>query len=321
MALPRWIRRPGRKTGITLAVIGLLLIGAGAGHLLAPARQVRSVSVVRADATGANTAPSVMPDVLGLTKQIARRAVFDANVTSTVTTNTAPAAGPPGRVLQQMPEPGTRAVTRVALTLSRPAKVPALIGSDMDTARATLQKLGAAVLVRQEVAPAATVRSVLKSDPPAGATLTESITLTVAYPGDAINLADVNSVDSNSCGTDSATVSGKTLDTSVTCGPSTDSHANVTYVIGRHAQVVQATLGLDDAGQTGSAVARVIADGRVLRSFALRYGHAAQIQLRVRGVLRLVLDTSTSSTDNAPTVVWGNISLLGTQAELDNLRR
>ncbi len=143
------------------------------------------------------------------------------------------------------------------------------------------------------------------------------VVLVLADPGEALTLATLSRVEGTSCRSVSrAGLNSTPVEDSVECSPRPGRDATATWVIGRHASLLEFLAGTSDAGATGSAVLRVSGDGVPLAEVPLRYGAADQVSVDVRGVLRLTVEVSTTATE-APTVVLGDARLRATAADID----
>ena len=265
-----------------------------------------------------------MPDVAGLSEAVARRALTDAGVTDAVTLTTKPAAGPVGLVVTQTPTPGQPAGP-VSLAMSVAANVPDLAGTSLTDARNTLQALGAAVVTRRVVAPKLAVGTVTASTPAAGAPLPVTVELSVADPGDVLRLDELVAVQENGCGSSTSPVSlgGAVQQSSLRCAIGRTDASFGEYVLGKHAQVFTATLGLDDARALGTADVSAYGDdrGKPLATWHLIHGQPVAVSLPVDGVLRLRLQVAAQSVDKPPTVVFGTAAVLGDPDELAQAKR
>lgn len=306
---------------------GLLLVGGALGHQLWPPNVTTIEEVVPTPApsasVGQTSAPS-MPDVAGLSEAVARRALTDAGVTDAVTVTTKPAAGPAGLVVTQAPTPGQPAGP-VTLALSVAASVPDLNGRPLADARNTLQALGAGVVTSRVVAPRVAVGTVTGSTPAAGAPLPLTVELAVADPGVALRLDELVAAQESGCSSTSTpvTVGGAVQQSSLRCLVARTDVTFGEYVLGKHAQVFTATLGLDDARALGTADVTAFGDDRSkpLATWHLTHGQPVAVSLPVDGVLRLRLQVAPQNIDKTPTVVFGSAAVLGDPDELAQAKR
>lgn len=310
-----------RPTAWALGVVGLLAVGAAGAQLLLPRTVVAGAEPAPAEASVGSPpteAAALMPNVLGLDEATSRRVLADAGVTAAVTTDGEPAAGPPGVVTAQEPQPGDDAGHAVVLTLSEPVTVPGdITGAAADDARATLEALGAVVRVTRSVDPARPEGVVLSTDPPAGQPLGSVIELVVADPGQAVSLSQLRRLESAGCSTISGgTVNGRSVEDSITCTDraSTEEPATSEWILARHGVALEATVGMLDREEQGSGTLRILGDGSVLSETAVSYGTADAIRVDVRGVLRLRVEFA--STSGQPTAVLGDARVLGTEQQV-----
>lgn len=313
----RWVR----PTAWALGVVGLLAIGATGAQLLLPRTVVAGAEPAPAEASVGSPpteAAALMPNVLGLDEATSRRVLADAGVTAAVMTDREPAAGPPGVVTAQKPQPGDGAGDAVVLTLSEPVTVPDdIAGSAADDARATLEALGAVVRVTRSVDPARPEGVVLSTDPPAGRPLGSVIELVVADPGQAVSLSELRRLESAGCSKISGgTVNGRSVEDSITCTDraSAEELATSEWILARQGVALEATVGMLDRAEQGSGALRILGDGSVLSETVVGYGTAEAIRVDVRGVLRLRVEFESSS--GQPTAVLGDARVLGTEQQV-----
>lgn len=320
----RWRSRRWLLPRVAVTV-GLLAAGAAAGHFIGPPTLTMPAVASAPSATPAPSAGTtagagtVMPDVLALDEQTARRVLADAGVTAQLRTATRPAAGEAGRVVAQSPASGEAASGVVTLTLATAAATPKLTGATLEAARATLEKLGAVVTVTRVVRPSATAGTVASTTPKAGQPLTAVVTVAVNDPGRGLDLASLDDIDSDKCDTvDSASVNGTQVKASIRCYADRDGGATDSWNLARKVAMLTATVGLDDTGNTGTARVRLIGDGKVLADKSVRFGATTKLRVDVSKVLRLKVTVTTSSTDSV-TVILGDATLLASEANLTAL--
>ena len=305
-------------------MIGLLLVGGAGTQLLMP-RTVVAAPAATSDKVGpqsAETPSTVLPDVLGLDEETARRVLADAAVRAEVRVDTAPAAGPAGVVVAQDPAPGMELAGAVTLTLSERVDVPeGVVGVQVQEARTLLEGLGAVVWVTRTVDLTQPEGVVLSSTPAVGEALGPVVNLTVASPGQGVSLTDLSRVDSDSCSRLSqGSVNGVAVEDSLECDVEVgdEGPAYAEWVLGRHGAVLEATAGALDSGEAGTATVRVLGDGAVLAEVPVQYGATTPLRVDVTGVLRLRVEVH--ATGGAPTVVLGDARVLGTQEQVTALQ-
>ncbi len=315
---PRTARPWLRPVAWVAGALGLLLVGATAGQLLFPRTVVEPGAVPTVVAEPIATAAPVAPDVLGLDEATARRVLSDAGLAVEVVTTTAPAAGPEGLVVAQDPLPGDEPGPTVTLTLATTIAVPAgAVGVGVEEARTVLESLGAVVRVTRTVDPTAREGVVLSADPAPGQPLGTTVTLVVAEAGEGVLLTQLRRVDSTSCSSVSeGTINGAVVQDSVVCDePSSEPRtAGASWVLARSGSVLEATLGMLDRGEQGTAVLRVIGDDRLLSETPVAYGGTAPLRVDVRGVLRVRIEVQITGGD--PTVVVGDGRVVGTAEQV-----
>ena len=309
-------RVPWRRILIRVAGgLALVLVGGAASYLLVPPKVTEVSEVVAPPTVGDADVTATAPSVVGLTEDVARRAIADAGITRGVEVKTEPAAGRPGRVLRQNPEVGQR-TTRMTLTLSEGAEMPNLLGQDVDSARTLLQELGAAVVVHHKIAADKAARSVLSTSPRPGRALPEQVILVIAHPGDSVFLSDVTSADTNGCQpARTARVADTDLLKSWTCRSSSSTPASVTFDLEDRAQLLTARVGVSDQTK-GDATLEVIGDGKPIGHLKLKSETLDRLTVDVSGVNQLVLKVTSPATAR---VIIGEAALLGDSAALATL--
>jgi hypothetical protein len=302
--------------------VSLILVGSGLTYLLVPPSIVASEQPIVVDPGGLAQAQQrvaqSMPSLLGLNKDVAGAALYDAGLGDLkITMVSRPAAGPVDLVLTQKPSPGTGSVSDIELTVSTPAMMPDVMGQNLKDARAGLEALGAVVEVVKRFDPTLPKDQIVDVVPKAGEVMPTVVTLTVADPGDALTLAMVNDVDSDSCGSlDSATMAGKPVTESIYCDTGEDP-AYIEFAVSRNAAAFEAEIGTDDRGRTGGATVSVIGDGRVLSTTQVGLGISQHVVVPIGDVLRLRIEVTTGDTKQNPKVLLGDARLLGLPQGLD----
>lgn len=324
-------RRPRRgltAAAVLVAIVGLLVLGAGLGQLVWPARVTQQVVVgpPSADPKGdAGAAASALqfPHVIGLDAGTARAAIVAAGFRSVIfKTESRAAAGPESYVVGQRPEPYSQqapALAEVTLILSQPSTMPDLVGKPAAEAQKAVTDLaGVPQVVRVTTAdqPAGVV---LGTDPAAGAPMPVNVTLRVSDGGDSLSLLALKSVASSRCDkAEDQMVNGQQHSQSLACTPGTDKDpAHVEYAIGRHATYLDATVGMLDTGALGSATIKVLGDGKLLATQEVQFGTATPLRVTVRDVLRLRIEVTGQAAAKQPRLVLGGVRLVGNPGDLD----
>lgn len=314
---------------------GLLLAGAGAGHLLwpqptavitgdtdSPTSLPMGTGTPSAGPAGADAGGTLMPDVLGLDAASARQVFTDYSITTTLSTTTTPAAGAPGRVIAQKPRAG-EAIGPVTLTLSSATPMPNVAGTAFTTARDQLQKLGANVLIRRVVRPQAQAGTVLSTTPAAGANLPQQVELAIADPGELVLWSQLRAGADGGCAVVDNTptsVGGQQVTGGVSCRPGQEARYAEAVTAGR-AQLFVATLGLDDTAGREPAQVAVYGDDltRPLKRVTVGSGKATALSVPIRGVIRLRVQV-TGPAEATSRVIFGDAGVLGDPVELDQVR-
>ena len=236
------------------------------------------------------------------------------------------AAGVTDLVVAQSPDPGAAlgstgdgAVT-VTVTVATPARMPDLRGKPVGRARTLLEQLGAVVIVRRVVRPAAPPGLVAASVPASGRPVPDTVSLAVNDPGESLSLALLDAVDDDGCGDDDGlSVNGHRVGPSVVCEPHRGSRATGTWNLGRKAALLTFLLGIEDAGVTDPVHLKVLGDGKVLLERDVTFGNSASVRVDVAGVLRLRVEATTRSEDG-PVLVLGDAALVGRAEDLADLQ-
>lgn len=306
-------------------VLGLVLVGAALTYLVAPPvaghERVVQLGAAGAGATAAGTRQA-MPSVTGLPADTLRVVLRDAGAADVqVVTNTAPAPGPPGRIIAQDPAAGAQITGTVTVTTSTPMVMPDVTGKDFTAVRTDLQRQGAVVRVTPVITPGAKVGTVLASIPKAGGTVPTVVTLSVADAGQALSLADLGSQDSSDCNRSSSITLGAQSDLAgLECTPPGAGVAFAEYALDGNALSLAFVLGYDASAGRGSATVRVLGDGKQLARLTVSDAPAAH-RIDVTGVstLRIEVTGTATSADNPPVVGFGDAVLQGQPAQIDAL--
>ena len=240
-------------------------------------------------AESATLASVAAPNLLGLDFESARQALVDAGVDpQQISRRDVPSAGASGVVVVQVPVAGVPVTGPVELGLSVAAQVPEVVGATIDAARDRFDELGAQVRVIRRYDPAASEGTVLAVDPPVGSPLPTAVDVTVASAPSSVFLTALRAAEGR-CGTGEASINGTSFPTALTCSPSGQTAESV-WLIDRRVVRMDVTVGQDDTGEPGAAVAwAIIGDGRVLLEGTVGYGQSVPVAVDLRGVLRLEL--------------------------------
>ncbi|SMG44653.1 NPCBM/NEW2 domain-containing protein [Agreia pratensis] len=315
-------RRPIVLVSVFVSVIGILLIGFAVGQLVFPRTVVAASDdglLVNVPSSPEDAIAPTMPDLLGLDEQSARRALSDSGLASDVTIAEQAAAGAAGLVVGQQPPAGSSdAAEGVTLTLSTASTVPDVVGSTSADARTALEQLGAIVTVLRSVQPGAADGTVLAVSPSVGSPLDRVVELTVADAGVALALGDLDRVGGQGCSVVSqGTVNGTDISDSLACRSRTGD-TSAEWNLGRHASVLEATVGALDSAEQGAARLQIFGDGVLLVDQPIEFGKSSVISVDVRNVLRLKLVVSGAA--NGPTAVLGNGIVRATPDEVALIR-
>jgi hypothetical protein len=267
----------------------------------------------------AYSASVLMPDVRGMKPDDAKQVLADAGIdVATVSVTSRASAGTSGLVIAQVPAFGASAPARVSLVVSSPATVPNVVGGDTASVIIVLTALGAQVQRVSIYVPGAPVGKVTQIEPAAGSPLPELVTLTVTTAPSSVNLATINPA--GDCEeADTATADGTDFKDAVTCTSSPDGDSG-SWALNQLVGTVTGTLGIADSEDgNSSATVQILADGKVLGTFAVAYGTPTNFTLNTPGVTQLTV-TSVSSSGSGPEVVIGNFTALGSSANIATLK-
>ncbi len=266
----------------------------------------------------------VVPDLFGLTEAESREVLADVGVAlDDVDTISVPAVGPPGRVVTQDPPKGTVNPTAVVLGISEEATTPDVVGSDLPDALLALERIGARVLEDERYVPDAEVGTVLSSDPAAGETAPETVTLVVAAAPSAVFVSEVDALESD-CGSDDLIVAGTQFPHSTSCrvSPGDEPDINV-YQLGGLVDQVTGTVGHADDGAVGVSIRfRLIGDDdEVLFDATVAHGESAPVDVIITDTDRLTLESSVVGDPDigSTTAVWGDLAFLGSDDAINLL--
>lgn len=321
-------KRPGRALkviGGLLLVLALLVGGAALGQFLWP----RQVAVTEVVVSAAEEAPEIeetrpMPNVLGMVESDARAAVADAGYADEITVTSTPRAGEPGTVVDQNPLPGAALGASAELIVSDPVEMPDVTGKDQAAAQTEIEALGGAAQIESVVDATAQPGTVLSTEPAAGAQMPQIVRVQVSTGGVARPLTELSTQSRSGCSTSSEVmINGRQFGSALTCSTSSrrDEPARAEYAISRKATYVRFTLGMPDAARDTTARAKVsvVGDGTVLFTEEIGFGSSSQHSVEIKDVIRLELLISGIGEDVTPEVAFGDISLIGLAADLDQL--
>lgn len=296
-----WFRRHRRLLlvgSVMLVCGGLVLLGAGLTQQFFPKTVVEAAATEPEGEVEGTVEATTVPDVLGLDESTARRVFTDSGIAQRISITERPAGGPAGLVVAQVPAAGTTpSDDPIELTVSTAVAVPDVAGLSSEDARDQLEQLGAVVTFTRVVSADAAEGTVLAVNPAVGETLDLLVDLSIADAGASITLGSVDAISNDGCQILSrGAVNGVALDDSVGCGASTEG-ASREWTLGRHATTIEATLGLLDTGERGIATVRFIGDDVELFKQEVAFGTSSQIRVDVRGVLRLRVEVTGSSSE------------------------
>lgn len=294
--------RRSRRLGTTIGAFALIvlgLFGAGTatgwwGHRHWQSTRPAQVSTAETDTRPFLDADSTaVPDVRGLTEAVARQILADAGVSGEqLTVDSRPFAGLVGVVVEQDPPFGTADPGAVRLTVSVPAAVPAAADRDESAVVSELRELGTQVAIVRHYQPGAAAGTVLQVDPPSGAPLPETVTVTVAADPATAYLANVQATE-NRCATGEYTLAGREEQNALSCSVAeadARSPRGPVWEFNRAVEDVELTVGLPTDAEPGSRVKLIAtADGRVLQESTVEYGATVTMNLNTRDALQFSL--------------------------------
>lgn len=314
-------RRTLKRVAGAVFAVGLIVLGAGLGQLLWPARVTIQEVVSPPDpgATDAGVALS-LPSVEGLDERTARAAIADAGFgASTIVNSAVPAAGPAGFVVAQGPDAGSAEASEIKLVISEAVTMPSLTGQPLEDAQRAIDGLFGVTQIERVTTADAPAGTVVSTVPAAGEPMTVDVTVRVADGGSSLSVLDLESVERSGCSAaKDVPVNGSVQTRALSCQVATGRTGHVEYAIGRHAVYFESTAGLDDRRDQGTATLRVIGDGKTLATVPLSFGTTQNVRVEVRDVLRLRLEV-TARTGERPAIVLGQPRLVGNPNELDVL--
>lgn len=316
--------------GPILLVVGLSLVGSviGSGILVrsrprspAPNQLQLTEDAALSDPQAAVT-DNQMPDLIGLTESEAREALLDIGLgPSVVAVEQKPYAGQAARVITQQPVRRTPNPAKATVVLSTAVAMPNLRGVPIDTARRTLGDLGVQVLEQRVYDAAVPQDQVVATEPAAGMPLSDTrATVRVSSPPESIFLSSLDAVESD-CSKSKVVVNGTPFDEALTCSVYQGSASTNDYAVGRHADRLEATVGIDDTSDPRCAARfTVLADGAPVANVEARFGAPKPLNVTVTGRLRVaIVATSLVQTDRSCSAVWANARLVAARAGIEAL--
>jgi len=262
------------------------------------------------------TAPTIMPDLVGMTVEEASADLAEFNVQ--ISKDARIAAQKPGTVLEQDPVAGSRFQTKVTLVVSVAApRVPDVTNSAFGDAKTQLTDLGFTVEEIPVFDESLVDGVITKQDPPPGAANAGTVTLTVARRPAVQFLSDLENVSQLYVSVDRGTQ--KSNGVPYAHGILVDtfgSSAVLEYDLSRKYRQLIGEVGLDDGADTSSVVkVEVYGDDRRLAEYTLTFGTTTPLDIDVTGILRLRL--SISALEGRSKSVLGDLRLQGLPSEVE----
>lgn len=313
---------------MALVLVAALLLGMAVGRLMFPVTERAADPVVLEESVGApDSRPAsggVVPDVEGLALDEARASWVDAGIDATeIEVQEIPFVGTRGLVVGQDPAAGAVLTSAgpgasVVLTVSRPGRMPDLIGRMVDQSQLLLDDVGVSAQVEEVFRAGARVGEVLDSEPASGEPLSVETALTVASAGHSVYLADLDASDVGRCEVDRRVRIEETLlQHSAVCAPTRGEDEGLRYRIDGLAVLMEFTVGL--TGRASAGTVTVLGDGDVLETLELSQGPPSVVQIPVAGVQALSIISSTQ--DRSSKVVMGELRVVGAPSDIDTLER
>lgn len=322
------LRRWARGSGLVAVVVGLLVAGWFMHELIDAGNQGvsitvdRPVQVVQEGIVG----PDAMPNVLGLDEPTARQVLVDAEIDlGRVSTDEVAYAGEPGLVVDQSPGPGEEIGESGTLTLalSTEGSMPDVTGLSEEAAREELRDLGTQVTVRPTYEPGTDEGTVIETDPAAGETLEQRVTLLAAEAESSVFVSELKSVDSD-CRRGRGLIAGVEYEHSLLCPPKpSGAGRGASYLLTDGLQSFQADIGLDDAGSAVEpARFRVLVDGKVRFEAVVGFGRSRSVDVPVAGAHQVRVEavgSVASGGDDPSQPVFGDARLVGARDAVDQI--
>lgn len=306
----------------TAAVVaGVFAAGWATANTLVVAQQDRPLPetnvVVLPDSSMSGS--SRMPDVRGLSAADAKQAIVDAGIAATaIETEERPAAGAPGRVVQQNPVFGTLDPSLVKIVISTEATVPKTAGRSATEAISELQALGARVTQQRVYEPGVTVGEAIRTEPAAGERLSENVTLFIADSPSERSLEEFDTIGSRaSWSSNGELFAGKQVDAIASFyADRPDNVSDYAWKLGGRVTSIEGSYAIDegqDPAFGGSFV--VLADGKEIARLTAKSA-VSDFDLDVRGVQTLVIRAVRSLPDESGTLVLIDPVALGSFDDL-----
>lgn len=294
-----------KATLVTLTVItgifgiaGLLFAGAALGQYWWPNSQ--PTQIVLPPQSGADeeeTVDAVMPDLFGLDVDSANLVLQDHGFLSVeVKTSTKPAPGEPGRILSQKPAPGTKdaSISSVEVVLSEPMKMPDYAGKPLNEVTSELDTLGVYSRLKKVVTGEKTPGTVLGTTPKADEVMPDEVEILVADPGESVFVNESSTAHGKSEGCSSSSVTkagGKKYENNIVCSLWRDK-SFVALTPGKKATLISFDAAVADESRGANAYVRIIADGTVLKEFALPRGQIVPIVQPIPNTFDLTIEVT-----------------------------
>lgn len=242
---------------------------------------------------------TVMPDVRGLTEEVALEILADTVLGGEPPVRREqPWAGPPGIVVEQRPAFGVREPVGVELTLSIPATVPEAVGRGVQEVVEELEAVGATVEVERRFEPGVDADQVLEIEPDSGSPVPAMVRVVASEPAGSISLAAQPLVEGR-CTRTERTVDAVEYGDALACsaGRAPEQWA---WLLSRVVDRVEGTVGLPDDGPTDADVRLVfLADGAPVQEVVLTYGSAVEVSVPTADALRLDLQAVLADGEDA----------------------
>ncbi len=300
----------------TALLAGGVVAGWAAANSLAVADQDRAIAetlVISLPDLSADASVR-MPDVRGLSEQSARQTLVDAGLpAAAVAVIEQPAAGAPGRVIQQTPVFGTVNPATVSLVVSTGAEVPAAVGWPAADAVNELRSLGTRVEQVKVYEPGAAVGTVTAISPAPGTALPEVVTVYIADTPSTRLLTDFDRLrGSGSTRTDYLHL-GQRFDTGMELSAAQNASATGTsWNLEGRATTIEGSAAVAE-GEDASFAAQlvVLGDGNELARLDLTSTTPTPFLWDVRGVQTVTIVVVTAGTARTGDIVLLDMEVLG----------
>jgi hypothetical protein len=214
-------------------------------------------------------------------------------------------------VVDQQPAIGASAPPVVTLTVSSPAAVPEVKGSNESDLQTQLLELGTQLVVVRRYLPGVTPGTVLEVQPAAGSELPEKVTITVADPPSTAYLSSVEA-SRNGCNSGSYTQAGGKKDNALSCSVSKRAGSEPNgpmWQFGGAVEEVELTFGLPTDAKPGSSVhVELLLDGRRVAETDVAYGATAKLAVATPGALQFMLVTTAAGGEPDRITVTGTVA-------------